>query len=201
MNTRHATAIAAVVLTCAVGLAQTIKADAQEPAATVQFGSAQPQPAGAASHVLVPDEVTIPKDGIVSFVVNGGGHGIGIYKVANHTTREDIAEDLCQGGPALCNPAAGTANLQYFVTDRQGDVVIDSGTNPPLNRLNDPNHVLLGADGSVFLTGTTPTNPNANSIQYRFTKTGRYLIICMNRSHTIDDWMFGFVTVVGDDDK
>src|SRR5262245_30746993 len=95
MNNRRPIAIAAVVLTC---LAQTVTADAQQLDATVQFGSPQPQPAGAASHVLVPDEVTIPKNGIVSFVVNGGGHGIGIYKVANHTTRADITEDLCQGG-------------------------------------------------------------------------------------------------------
>lgn len=121
--------------------------------------------------------------------------------MANHTTRDDIAADLCQGGTAVCNPAAGTANLQYIIRDHKGDVVIDSGTNPPLNRLNDLNHVLLSADGSVFLTGTTPTNSASNSVEYRFTKTGRYLVICMNRSHAIDDWMFGFVTVVGHDDN
>lgn len=78
-------------------------------------------------------------------------------------------------------------------------MVIDSGTNPPLNRLNDPNHILMNADGSAFLIGTTPTNPASNSVQIRFTKTGRYLVICANRSHAIDDWMFGFVTVVGGD--
>jgi hypothetical protein len=192
------------VVTCALGLTQAPAAFGQNfqsaPAPVeVQFGSPQPQPAGAASHVLVPDEVTVFKDGIVSFVVNGGGHGIGIYEVANHTTREDIAEDLCQGGPTVCNPALGTANLQYIVTDRNGNVVIDSGTNPPLNRLNDPNHILMNADGSAFLVGTTPTNPASNSVQIRFTKTGRYLVICANRSHAIDDWMFGFVTVVGSD--
>jgi hypothetical protein len=37
-------------------------------------------------------------------------------------------------------------------------------------------------------------------ITYRFLKTGRYLVICMNRSHFLNDWMFGFVNVVGDGD-
>jgi hypothetical protein len=26
--------------------------------------------------------------------------------------------------------------------------------------------------------------------------TGRYLVICMNRSHYLNDWMFGFVDVI-----
>jgi hypothetical protein len=38
----------------------------------------------------------------------------------------------------------------------------------------------------------------------RFDSNGRYLVICMNRSHALNDHMFGFVNVVGegdDDDK
>jgi hypothetical protein len=34
-------------------------------------------------------------------------------------------------------------------------------------------------------------------LSYRFLKTGRYLVICMNRSHFLNDWMSGFVNVVG----
>src|SRR4051794_2525325 len=70
--------------------------------AEVQFGQAQPQPAAptpaAVTHFLDPDDVTINKGGTVTFNVNGGGHGVAIYPVAKSTTREDIAEDLCQGG-------------------------------------------------------------------------------------------------------
>ena len=35
-------------------------------------------------------------------------------------------------------------------------------------------------------------------ITYRFDHPGRYLVICMNRSHFLNDWMFGFVNVEGD---
>jgi len=37
----------------------------------------------------------------------------------------------------------------------------------------------------------------------QFTRTGRFLVICMNRAHAINDHMFGFVSVVGggDDDE
>ena len=75
--------------------------------ATVHFAMPQPQfpasgtpgtPDNSASHFLLPDDVTIKKGGTVTFVVNGGGHGIAIHEVNKKTTREDIAEDLCQGG-------------------------------------------------------------------------------------------------------
>jgi hypothetical protein len=34
-----------------------------------------------------------------------------------------------------------------------------------------------------------------NLVTYRFLVPGRYLVICMNRSHFLNDWMFGFVNV------
>jgi hypothetical protein len=37
--------------------------------------------AGAANQVLVPNDTTIRKGGTVTFVVNGGGHGIAIYPI------------------------------------------------------------------------------------------------------------------------
>jgi plastocyanin len=65
--------------------------------ATVHFGQHQPQtpdpaPVGASTtHFLFPEDVTIAKGGTVTFVVNGGGHGIAIHEVNKKTTREDIA--------------------------------------------------------------------------------------------------------------
>jgi hypothetical protein len=41
-------------------------------------------------------------------------------------------------------------------------------------------------------------HPNGQLITYRFLKTGRYLVICMNRTHFLNDWMFGFVNVTGE---
>ena len=43
-------------------------------------------------------------------------------------------------------------------------------------------------------------NANGQLLTYRFLKTGRYLVICMNRVHSLNDWMFGFVNVVGGDE-
>jgi len=70
---------------------------------------------------------------------------------------------------------------------------------------------VLAANGAGgFLTGNVLAIPTAtppvnaaigNRIVYRFTKTGRYLVICMNRAHALNDHMFGFVNVVGDGDN
>ena len=46
-------------------------------------------------HVVVPDDVTIAKGETVTFMVNGGGHGLAIYPVSQHTTRADIIDGLC----------------------------------------------------------------------------------------------------------
>jgi hypothetical protein len=53
---------------------------------------------------------------------------------------------------------------------------------------------LMSAGGPVGLNGNPPLG---HVLSYRFLKTGRYLVICMNRSHFLNDWMFGFVNVVG----
>ena len=36
---------------------------------------------------------------------------------------------------------------------------------------------------------------DARTARYRFEKTGRYLVLCINRVHFLNDWMFGFVNV------
>jgi hypothetical protein len=64
---------------------------------------------------------------------------------------------------------------------------------------------LMSAGGVQFLNGGTipagaTTPSDGQLVTYQFLKTGRYLIICINRSHSLNDWMFGFVNVVGGDD-
>jgi plastocyanin len=237
--------------------------------ATVHFAMPQPQPpqAGvpgspdnASTHFLLPDDVTIRKGGTVTFVVNGGGHGIAIHEVNKKTTREDIAEDLCQGGTneadrrgrnAVCNGTilnplvdvngvstniTGTENLNYTISDARRDVIV-SGFNltaansaPPTiianPRVDDTEHShrVLATSGAspgdtmnpaaiannragAFLVGTAfnpaatpPVATAGNRIQVTFNRNGRYLVVCMNRGHLLNDHMFGFVNVVGDGD-
>lgn len=158
-------------------------------------------PMSAPLHVVVPDEVTIAKGETVTFMVNGGGHGVAIYPVSNHTTRADIIAGLCTTGPGCGLPASQAA---FLVTDHKGDVIIDipaSSTLPPIFDYS-PGRV-FGAMGGIpgpFLNGAAGLAiPPAQGVrfQYKFEKTGRFLVICMNRVHAISDHMFGFVTVVG----
>src|SRR5712691_13394917 len=105
--------------------------------ATVNFGQPQNQtpdvaPVGAAvTHFLMPNDVTINKGGTVTFLVNGGGHGIAIHPVSKKNTRDDIAADLCQGGTndadrrgraAVCN---GTVTTTVTIN---GTPVVVTGT-------------------------------------------------------------------------
>ena len=58
----------------------------------------------------------------------------------------------------------------------------------------------MSAGGMQFLNGgSIPAGPTSNGqlITYQFLKSGRYLVICMNRVHFLNDWMFGFVNVQG----
>jgi len=226
--------------------------------AFVQFGElVTPAPAagslaGTLTHFLLPDDVTIRQGGTVTFVINGGGHGVAIHRVNKKTTREDIAEDLCQGGAndadragrfVVCNGTVvtggivGTQNLAYQITDGKENLVIDvpqniANNNPRLDDADSSERLLatsgrsracgpgetapacdpsaLGANpAGAFLTGSVIGVPTAtppvvaaagNRIRVEFKKTGRYLVICMNRAHSLNDHMFGFVNVVGDDD-
>src|SRR5687768_7587479 len=126
------TAIGTAVVTMVIGANAnqdlTDKPAVQE--AVVNFGAPHPQPAPPAHHVLVPNEVTILKGGTVTFVMNGLGHGVAIYPVSKNTTRAHIAQDLCTAGPAQCAEDRAGIN-QFLVTDGDGRLVIDTGTNPP----------------------------------------------------------------------
>jgi plastocyanin len=252
------TALAVAVALSSVGRADDKEKNAVQNA-TVHFGQHQPQtpdpaPVGAAvTHFLDPNEVTIHKGGTVTFVVNGGGHGIAIHQVSKNTTREDIAEDLCDGTnnetpdasvaqeiadrrarAAVCNGAVpetavingavvsflGSQNLDYMITDGKGHLVIEPGFNADgaINpRLDDPDNSarVLATSGAspgdtanpaalannragAFLTGSAAPATPGNRIQVEFMKTGRFLVICMNRGHSLNDHMFGFVNVVDD---
>jgi hypothetical protein len=167
-------------------------------------------------HRLTPEEVTVAKGGQVTFQVHGGGHGLAIYEVSRDTTRNEVGQYLCAGldpstitDPAdhPCNLLGTNANALHVVPDGKGDVVIVADANPtaanthPLNRVWYEPGRLMSMGGHQFLSGgTIPAGPTSNGqlISYRFEKTGRYLVICMNRVHFLNDWMFGFVNVVGD---
>ena len=158
-------------------------------------------------HVVVPDSATIGKGETVTFMVNGGGHGVAIYPVSNHTTRADILEGLCNPHGLAC--ADLTAQRAYLVTDAKGDVIVDIPTDPlPPG----PTHApvfdyqpgrVFGAMGGVpgpFLNGAVGlATPPAQGVrfQHRFDKTGRFLVICMNRVHAARDHMFALIDVVG----
>ena len=159
-------------------------------------------------HHLEPEEVTILKGGEVTFQVHGGGHGMAIYEVSKDTTRDEIGQFLCPGAdPSTigtpeaheCNQDAANAAANHVVADGHGDVVIVSGAGGPSHPNNrvwyEPGR-LMSAGGMQFLNGGT-TADNGQLITYAFLKTGRYLVICMNRTHFLNDWMFGFVNVAG----
>ena len=165
-------------------------------------------------HHLTPEEVTIRKGGQVTFQIHGGGHGFALYEVSPDTTRDELGQFLCAGvdpntvevediNLLQCNLSAANADAEHVVTDGRGDVVLVAKENVdnthPNNRLWSEPGRLMSAGAQQFLNGGT-TNANGQLLTYRFLKTGRYLVICMNRVHSLNDWMFGFVNVVGGDE-
>jgi hypothetical protein len=131
--------------------------------------------------------------------------------VSKDTTRQELGQFLCAGSdPAsIANPADHLCNLQptnsevaHTVRDGKGDVVLVAQANltnaHPDNRVWSEPGRLMSAGGMQFLNGgTVPAGPTSNGqlLTYRFEKAGRYLVLCMNRVHFLNDWMFGFVNV------
>ncbi len=157
------------------------------------------------AHVLDQPEVTVLKGGQVTFTVHNGGHAIAIYEVSKDTTRDHIGQQLCPGtDPSTVQPDlhvclfnADNASAGHVVTDGKGDVVLDVSPNVtnvfPQNFVTSIPGRLMSA-GGVALNGNPPLG---HVVSHQFVKTGRYLVICMNRSHFFNDWMFGFVNDVG----
>lgn len=202
MKNRRAFIVLPAVLAITVAFPLIARAQEAVPDAVVQFGPLHPQPLIPLNHRLDPDEVTINKGGTVRFVMNGGGHRVLIYPVSKKTVRADIEEDLCQGpGAPACTGSTATSTLQYLITDGKGDLIIDTGTNVQQPFINYQPGLMLSAGGPLVLTGTSTTNPLGHQVQYRFEKTGRYLVICGTRGHSLNDWMFGFVNVVGSEEE
>jgi len=121
--------------------------------AVVDFGAQLPQPTPAAkSHFLQPvggqpdDTTTIFRGGTVTFRVNGGGHGVSVYPVTRNTTREDILAAMC---PTRSGCAADFFNSARTITDSEGNVLLEIGTNPPIARVDDPEHIMMGATALI----------------------------------------------------
>ena len=200
---------AAVAVSIGAAVNQETTRDQADPQAVqdavINFGALPPPlappapPPPPASHVLVPNHVAIFKGGTVTFIMNGPGHGVAIYRVSKNTTRAHIEEQLCQGGSAACG-AAMAARQPYQIRDGHGDLVIEIGPNPPENRIDYAPGQLGSAGAGQFLIGSATTATGSitpgTEMRYRFPDKGRYLVVCMNRPHTINDWMFGFVDVV-----
>lgn len=200
MNSLTSVAVGSL-LAAVLGIPLVVAAADKETApasAMVQFGQPQfPQDPAPRNHFMDPDEVTIVKGGTVTFEINGANHGVAIYPVSLDTTREHIEAGLCQPDPATCQPQANaTSDLEYFIVGGNGELVIDTQMNPPSNRVDDPTDRLLYAGGPVYFTGRSADGAVAPQVAYRFEKVGRYLVICVNRNHLINDRMFGFVNVV-----
>ena len=102
---------------------------------------------------------------------------------------------------SVCNVAAATQNLEYLITDGKGDLIIDTDSNLEQPFIDHLPGQLLSAGGPVVLAGPTPAGGVGHTVRYRFEKTGRYLVICGTRGHSLNDWMFGFVDVVGSNAK
>jgi hypothetical protein len=132
----------------------------------------------------------------VTFQIHGGGHAMAIYEVSKNTTRDDI-------GPLLCGTADPTRMTDP--TRNATSFSMSPRTSPTSildNRAWSEPGRLMSAGGVQFLNGGTTasgTGPTGGRlVAYRFLKTGRYLVHCMNRVHFLNDWMFGFVNVVGE---
>src|SRR5207249_11107063 len=98
--------------------------------------------------------------------------------------------------------ADGASNHRPAAPDASPSLLATSGPTPG-DTANPA--AIAGNRARACLTGTafnpTATPPVAapgNRIQVKFLSTGRYLVICMNRAHSLNDHMFGFVNVVDD---
>lgn len=204
---KPATGVLAAVVFAAMSALPIVEATIQDPQeqdltdkpsavdAVVEFGHPDELGGVPANHVMIPEEVTILKGGTVTFRVNGPGHGIAIYPVSKNTTRQHIASQLCDGTDPNC-----LATSERTITDGKGNLVIAIAAGGQAVRVDYEPGQVLSAGSGAFLIGTS-RNAITNVIipgtlvRVRFNEDGRYLVVCMNRAHVVNQWMFGFVNV------
>jgi hypothetical protein len=154
--------------------------------ATVSFGEwrseppfdryAYPQPPGPPPgnvHKLIPYQVTIKVGGSVNFII-AGFHQIVVYAPGKRP--EDVAASLTR-------PTQGVP--------------------PGVPLINDPaDRLYAGLDPSTIHGGPpqarTPLLDRVEVVQ--FSRKGRHLVICGVQPHFVNDRMYGWVKVVGDDE-
>jgi len=160
-------------------------------------------------HHLTPEESAVDKGGEITFQFHGGGHAFAIYEVDKKVTREDIGQFLCPGlDPSTiadpddhpCNLSVDNAAAQHLIVAGNDTLIVPANvTNAhPDNRVWVVDGRLMSAGGRQFMNGgAIPAGATSDGqlVTFRFEKNGRYLIICMNRVHFLNDWMFGFVNV------
>ena len=152
--------------------------------ATVSFGQWRtdasldrypPQPPGPPpgnGHLVIPHEVTIKAGGTVNFII-AGLHQVIVY--APGTRPENISVGLTR-------PTQGVPPGVPLIND-------------PLNRL------YAGEDPSTIHGGPpNPTTPLLDRVEVvQFHRRGVHLVICGVLPHFVNDQMYGWVRVVGDD--
>src|SRR4029077_5321985 len=95
--------------------------------------------------------------------------------------------------PANTNPATTIVNPRLDDSTHTEQLIATSG------RTGAGDTSAPGANAAgAFLAGSAAPATPGNRIRVTFLKTGRYLVICMNRAHSLNDHMFGFVNVVDD---
>jgi len=154
--------------------------------ATVSFGQWQtetpldrypypppPGPQPGNGHKLIPHQVAIKVGGFVNFVI-GGLHQVIVYAPGNRP--EDV-------NTAVTRPTQGAP--------------------PGVPLINDSiNRLYAGLDPSTVHGGPpTARLPLLDRVEVvQFAHKGRHLVICSVFPHFVNDNMFGWVKVVGDDD-
>ena len=116
------------IVSAALALTLAVPLTATQDDVIVNFGDPVTL-AGAGNQVVVPDEVSIGKDGTVTFVVNGPGHGIAIYPVSDKTTRDDITAQLCAHDQVTgaCIDATFPQTARHIDSDRRRRQCVSHG--------------------------------------------------------------------------
>jgi len=132
-----------------------------------------PGPPAGNVHKLIPYQATVKVGGSVNFII-AGFHQVIVYAPGKTPGEVNVA---------LVRPSQG-----------------NPGGVPPL--INDPvDRLYAGLDPSTIHGGPpTPRNLQDRVEVVQFTRKGRHLVICGVQPHFVNDNMFGWVNVVGDDD-